>query len=78
MTNRRLLHIWRNLSFWKRLLLECALALVVIVPIGLLFRFNIWYLTSEALSLGAFYAFIDHIYFAPVKRRSRHRTPEHH
>ena len=77
MTNRGLLHIWRNLRFWQRLLLECALAVVIIVPIGLLFRFNIWYLTFEALLVGGFYAFIDHIYFAPVKRWTRYRTPPH-
>jgi hypothetical protein len=66
-TKERVLTIWRNLSFWRRLIIECSLCLVI----ALLFELIAYGSSADfgeasiaGLSFGLFSAVIDHAFFA--------------
>ncbi len=83
MTNRQLFHIWRNLKFWQRLLVECAFMLLITLPLGVLvFRVSVAEAGFDGLFTGAFLAVIDHAFFTPKTKRAKHNrrgaTSERH
>ena len=69
MTRSEWLRFWRNLTFWRRLLLECSVWVFLSVVIGLIFRRSLdfeWIVGG--LCWGIFYAIVDHEYFARRRR----------
>jgi xanthine/uracil permease len=76
--NRRLFHIWRNLRFWQRLIVECAFCLAVTLSVGIvIFHSSIGEAVLDGLFMGTFLAIIDHAFFAP-KRKHRKRNRRDH
>jgi cbb3-type cytochrome oxidase subunit 3 len=76
-TKRRLFHLWRNLSFWQRLIVESAFCVPVTLFVELvIFRSsaNFGEAVFAGLFTGVFLAIIDHAFFAPTKRNKRKRN----
>ena len=74
MTNRRLFHIWRNLNFWQRLVVECVFMLAITLPLGvLIFHTTVAEAVFDGLLMGAFLTVIDHAFFAPKSKRAKHK-----
>jgi hypothetical protein len=67
MTWKELDHFWRNLSFWRRLLVECVLCILIALIVEFLFSGRSGAFTGAILAgavFGLFCAIIDHAFFA--------------
>ncbi len=66
MTGKETYHLWRNLSFWPRLAVECGLCIVVAFLVEILFSRQLVDLASAVVAgalTGIFFAVIDHAVF---------------
>jgi hypothetical protein len=72
MTRKELDHLWRNLSFWKRLLIECVLCVAIALLVELTVSGRSGDFVDAVLGgagLGLFFAIIDHAFFAGDRTR---------
>ena len=79
MTRKELDQLWRNLSFWRRLLVECGLCVVIGLLVTLPFSRRPDDLVDAVLGgafFGLFCAVIDHAFFAGNRKRPVHRDTQ--
>ena len=77
MTHDRLFNVWRNLSFWQRWLIESSFCVVLSLLISLLISglsADLGEAILGGVMLGLFYSIIDHVVFAPSKKRREKRN----
>jgi len=79
MTRKELDQLWRNLSFWRRLLVECGLCVVIGLLVTLPFSRRPDDLVDTVLGgafFGLFCAVIDHAFFAGNRNGRRRRDTQ--
>ncbi len=72
MTKERLFTVWRTLSFWQRLTLECFFCVVFLLLIELIISGSsgdFGEAVVGGIALGLFYAIVDHAFFARPHNR---------
>jgi hypothetical protein len=73
---RGLIHLWQHLSFWKRLSIECPIAIGIMLLVEIVFSGfsgNFLMAALQGLVLGVLFTFPDHAAFAG---RTRHSDDE--
>jgi hypothetical protein len=72
MRQKQLDQLWRNLSFWRRLVIECVLCVLIALLVEFSFSGRSGDFTDAILGgafFGLFCAIIDHAFFAGNRKR---------
>ena len=74
---RGLIHLWQNLSFWKRLCVECPITIGFMLLVEIVFSGlsgNFFMAALQGLVFGVLLTFLDHAAFAGRARQSDDET----
>lgn len=74
---RGLIHLWQDLSFWKRLCVECPIAIGIMLLVEIVFSGlsgNFFMAALQGLVFGFLLTFLDHAVFAGRTRDSDDET----